>query len=186
MSGFFILGGVGLAILLLSFVADEVLSGLFNGLDSDLLSGTAIGAFLTTLGFTGALCEQFLGSWLATGIGIAAGVGVAVGVHWATRTLIRSENAATVNTADLIGVRGTVITDVPSEGYGQIHVVVGGHILRLSARAAAVHTPGPKVDGRSIYGPSSVGPLRTGSSVTVTAVLSPTAVEVTPLPATQP
>jgi hypothetical protein len=53
-----------------------------------------------------------------------------------------------------------VVSAIPVDGFGSVSVVVGGHTVRLNARADA--------------------PLEAGTEVHVTGVLSPTAVTVSP------
>lgn len=53
------------------------------------------------------------------------------------------------------------MTGVPPDGFGVVSILVGGHILRLNARAEQS--------------------LTTGTEVHVTSVLSPTAVTVAPV-----
>lgn len=181
---FLVIGGVGLVLLLLSFVLDEALGEVFSFLDSDFLSGTAIGGFLTMFGFSGSLLERF-GLPAAIGGGAVAGLATAAAVTWATRALMRSSDPGAVKTADLVGREATVITPVPLDGLGQVSIVVDGHLIRLSARRAPDQPVGGALPAPSAYGPAAgYGPagsaeLQAGTTVRVTAVLSATSVEVT-------
>lgn len=53
-----------------------------------------------------------------------------------------------------------MINDIPADGYGEVSVVVGGHLTKLNARC--------------------VEPPSAGHGITVEAVLSPTSVSVAP------
>lgn len=159
MVAFMVVGGIGLLLLAVSFVAGELLDGVLDGLGGDWLSGAAIAGFLAAFGFGGALALN-----AGTGTGLAAAVGVAAGATaggfagWLTTTLSRDGGDAGIRSADLTGREGTVISAVPADGYGEVTVTVTGHLTKLNARAEE--------------------PLAVGTPVRVTAVLSPTAVQV--------
>lgn len=159
MTAFLILGAVGIVLLLFSLVAGELLDGVLDGLGGDWLSGAAIAAFLAAFGFAGALALN-----AGSGTGVAAGVGLGAGAvaggfaGWLTTTLTKDGGDATPRSGDLAGHDGTVISAVPADGYGEVSVVIAGHITKLNARAAE--------------------PLAVGTPVRVTAVLSPTAVHI--------
>lgn len=161
MTAFIVIGTVGLALLLLSVVAGEFLDGLFEAIESDLFSGTAIGAFLAAFGSVGLLVVQPLGMGVAIVAGLVGGLLIGGGVIWISRVLRQGGDEDTVRTATLAGKQGAVVTDIPADGFGQVSVTVAGHITRLSARASV--------------------PLPAGTQVTVTDVLSSTAVRVAPL-----
>ena len=74
---------------------------------------------------------------------------------------LRNSGEGGTPTSDaLIGLPGTVVSDIPEHGYGTISLVNNGHLTRLNARAGI--------------------PLPAGTQVTVTEVLSPTSVMVMP------
>jgi membrane protein implicated in regulation of membrane protease activity len=155
---FVVVGCLGSLLLGVSFLAGEVLDDVLHGLGGERLSGVAIAGFLAASGFGGALALN-----AGTGTGLAAAVGVAAGATaggfaaWLTAALSR-DGGGTPRGADLAGREGTVISAVPADGYGQVTVTVTGHLTRLHARAGE--------------------PLAVGTPVRVTAVLSPTAVQV--------
>jgi membrane protein implicated in regulation of membrane protease activity len=154
---FMIIGGVGIALLLVSLVAGEVFDGLLEGVGGDLLSGAAVAGFLSAFGFVGALTLNATdNSGLAIGAGLLAGAAIGGLAGWGTKLLSKGGDEATVRSSSLVGRHGTVITDVPAGGLGQVSVVVAGHITQLNAR--------------------STEPLPTGTAVTVSAVLSATSV----------
>lgn len=162
MLAFLIIGGVGLALLLISVLVGDHLSGALDGLGAgDWLSGGALAGFVGAFGFAGAIALGGTNSLLIAIIGgLVAGVVVGVAAGWLTLRLQRDGDDSTVRSSALVGVSGTVIDDIPDGGYGVISVVVAGHLTRLNARC--------------------IEPLPAGHPVTVDAVLSPTSVSVTP------
>ncbi|MGL5928399.1 MAG: hypothetical protein ACRCY8_05650 [Dermatophilaceae bacterium] len=155
-----VIGGVGILLLAVSLVAGEFVDGLFDGFGSDLLSGLAVAAFLGAFGFVGALTlDASDNRGAAIGAGLAAGALVGVGTGYATRSLMRGGDEATVRSATLVGLSGSVIDAIPDGGLGQVMVTAAGHLTRLNARADE--------------------PIPNGSAVTIVAVLSPTSVKVT-------
>lgn len=159
MLAFLIIGGVGIALLLVSLVAGEVFDGLFEGVGGDLLSGAAVAGFLAAFGFVGALTMNSTdNSGLAIGAGLGAGLVIGGLAGWGTRYLSRGGDEATVRSSSLAGHHGSVINAIPADGFGQVSLVVAGHITTMNARAAE--------------------PLPSGTPVTITAVLSATSVQV--------
>ena len=63
---FLAIGAVGLALLVISLVVGEIHGGLFEWIDNDLFSGAAVSAFLSALGFVGALVESTSGNTTVT------------------------------------------------------------------------------------------------------------------------
>jgi membrane protein implicated in regulation of membrane protease activity len=157
MLAFLIIGGVGIVLMLVSLVAGEIFDGLLEGVGGDLLSGAAIAGFLAAFGFVGALTLNGTGSGgLAIGAGLVAGVAIGGLAGWGTSLLSKGGDEANVRSSALTGRSGTVISAIPVDGYGQVSIVVAGHITQLNARSGE--------------------PMPSGTSVTVTAVLSPTSV----------
>lgn len=159
MLAFMVIGGIGIALLLVSLVAGEVFDGMLEGVGGDLLSGAAIAGFLAAFGFVGALTLDATGSnGVAIGAGLGAGVLIGGLAGWGTKALSKGGDEANVRSSSLAGREGTVISAIPADGFGTVSVVVAGHITQLNARAPE--------------------PMPAGTGVTVTAVLSPTAVQV--------
>ena len=162
MAAFLVIGVVGLLLLLVSLVLGEVFEGVFDAIGGDLLSGASVAAFLGAFGFTGALVADATGSTAgAVAAGLGAGVVTGGLAGWLTQVLRRGGDDATVRSASLAGRTGSVVSAIPTDGYGDVSIVVAGHITRLNARAGAA--------------------LPAGTPVRVTAVLSPTSVMVEPL-----
>lgn len=159
MTVFFLIGLVGLALLVVTLVAGEVVDGLVDGIGGEWFSGAGLAGFVGAFGFAGALAFDVSDS-LGIGIvvGLVAGALIGALVALGTRYLQRGDNDSTVRTASLVGRAGSVSTPVPAEGYGEITLVAAGHITRLNARSAT--------------------PLPAGVSVTITQVLSATSVMV--------
>ena len=158
MVAFLVIGGVGVALLLVSLIIGDLLDGVLD-FGGDLLSGAALAGFLGAFGFAGALAYDATDSMGASiGIGLVAGLAVGAGAGFAIARLKQGGDEANVRTGDLVGHHGTVISTIPDEGLGEVSIVVSGHITKLNARAA--------------------GTLPAGTPVTVTAILSATAVRV--------
>lgn len=162
MTAFLVFGVVGLVLLAVSLVLGEVFEGIFDAFGSDLISGASVAAFLGAFGFTGALVVNATDS---TGGAVAAGLaaGVVVGglAGVLTLALRKGGDESTVRSSSLLERTGAVVSAIPADGYGDVSIVVAGHITRLNARAAQA--------------------LPAGTPVRVTAVLSPTSVMVEPL-----
>ena len=163
MTAFLIIGGVGVALVLLALIIGDVLDGLFHldVLGGDLFSFSSIAAFVGAFGFGGALGLALIDNTLvAVIVGVVIGALAAWGAVSLTKALKSGENEASFRSDSMIGHAGQVITAIPEGGYGEIRISVGGHVRKLSAK--------------------SVLPVDAGQEVWVSSILSPTAVEVTP------
>ena len=166
MTTFIVIGSVGLLLLVVTLLLGDLVDGLVDGFGPDWLSGTALAAFLAAVGFAGALALQAgLSTGPATAVGVGAGVGAGVLAGLLTRSLTREQDTSTPRSGALVGLSATVVSDVPADGYGTVALVVAGHPTRLNARTAGALA------------------LPTGSVVRVSAVISASAVQVYPLPA---
>lgn len=159
---FIIIGFIGLGVLLLSVVIGDLfdVSGHFDGvLDSDIFSTAAVASFLGAFGFAGYVAHAVVGPlWLAIVIGLAVGLAVGYGAIRLTRSLQRDGDTPSLNTSTMVGLPATVISTIPTQGYGEIRINVGGQPLKINARS---HLEIPQ-----------------GTEVWVSGVLSATAVEV--------
>lgn len=161
MTVFLVVGVVGLVVVGASLLFGEVLDGLFDldFLGGDLFSVASIAAFLGAFGFGGLISLGIVDIlWLAVVVGLVAGVLAAWGATSLTRWLKRGESANTFRSDSLVGATARVITDIPAGGYGEVRI---GGSRKRSARAEQA--------------------LPAGTEVWISAVLSPTAVEVTPV-----
>lgn len=154
---FYVIGAVGLVLLLVSVLAGDVVDGLLGGMDSDLFSGAAIAAFLAAFGFVGALVLNARGSttW-AVLAGLAGGAVLGLATAKASAVLMRGGDEATVRTASLVGASGTVLETIPTSGLGQVTVTVAGHITRLNARADSSLEPGTPITVIRVLSPTAV------------------------------
>lgn len=172
MTVFFVIGGIGVALLLVALLVGDILDGALGfdgidslqGLDSDLLSTAGVAGLLGGFGFGGAIGLALTGSMLvAILVGLMLGFLLGWGAGKLTH-LLRSQGADVApSTSSLIGVEAQVITAVPEEGYGQVRVSHRGHTYTLNAKAPVA--------------------LDSGTRVWISGVLSATSVEVLPVDA---
>lgn len=162
MTTFLVIGGVGVVLLLVALLVGDHVDGVLDSLGGgEWFTGAALAGFLGALGFVGALTLGLTGNVLiASVIGVMSGLTLGAGVGWITVRLRDSGQNDVVRTSSLVGREGTVVSDIPEDGYGEISIVNAGQPLKVNARSA--------------------GPVATGTPVTVTDVLSPTAVHVRP------
>lgn len=171
MTSFLVLGVVGLALLLVSLVVGDVLDGVLDGLlealSGDVFSTAVIGSFVSAFGFGGAVATALGAPGLAAvAVGLASGALFGWVAVWFTRLVKDGGSDGTPTSADLVGRDGAVVSAIPDAGYGTVRVLLGGHVVRVNARAEA--------------------PLPAGTEVHVTSILSPTAVTVAPTWGTLP
>lgn len=158
---FLVVGGVGLVLLLASLILGELGDHSEILGTGDYLSLAAIAGFMAALGFVGALTIGAGGALVASAAGVAAGLLVGGAAGWFTRLLRRQQTAPAPGKDALLGLPGTVVSAIPSSGYGEVTLVVAGQQSKINAR--------------------SLEPVPLGTRVTVVAVLSPTSVQVEPL-----
>ncbi|MFF3289110.1 hypothetical protein [Streptomyces sp. NPDC003023] len=161
MGWFLGLGIAGLALLALSLLFDGVLEGAFDGLSGGLdgvLSLPVIAGFVSMLGFAGAITlgATGLGAAVATGVGVLAGLGAGWLTWRFSRALMRDRGSAAPRGEDLVGSAGTVVTGIPSVGYGEVLVHLGGQPVKLAAKSAAPVARGTEVWVESVLTASSV------------------------------
>ena len=161
MTVFLGIGLVGIVLLTLSLVFGELFDGALGSFDSDWISGAAGSAFIAAFGFGGALVVGSLGTALAVVVGIVTGGVFAWFAGWLVRVLRGSGTDETPGPQDAVGHEATVVTGIPTDGFGVITVRIGGHLLRFNATAEVA--------------------LEAGTPAHVTGVLSPTAVSVAPV-----
>lgn len=161
------LGIAGVVLLALSLIFDGILEGLFggvlDGLFDGLLSLPVIAGFVSMLGFGGAIVlgTTGVGTVAAVGAGVLAGL-VAAWLTWKfSRALMRDQTNATPRSDDLIGSSGSVVTAIPADGYGEVLLRLGGHVVKLSAKS-----PVPVERGAEIWVEASLST----TSVSVRAV----------------
>ena len=163
MIGFLIIGGIGLALLVIGLLFGEIFDVFDVDAGGGLLSGPVIGAFLASFGFGGAL-TMFGADVGVTGGALAGlGSGVVVGgiAAVATRSLMNMRTDETMRTSDLVGRTGVVVTRIPEGGFGEVNVSHLGQTLKYNARAGE--------------------PIDVGTPIEVTVVLSSSALMVKPI-----
>ena len=161
MAGFVAIGAVGLGLLLLTLVLDDMLDGLFDSFGG-LMSGPAVGAFLAAFGFGGALVLSRPDTSVpaATGGGVVAGLVVGGIAGLFVRAIKNMPTDETPSSAGMLGVEAIVVTAIGPDRAGEVLVRLGGSPYKMTAR--------------------SPEPVAAGQPVTVTAVTSPTSVVVEP------
>lgn len=162
MTVFLVVGAVGVVLLLVALVVGDVLDGALEGLSAGFFSTEALSGFLGALGFGGAIALETTGS---TSIAVVVGLVLGVLLGWlaarASRFLHGDGEGDTVRTSDMLERIGSVVSAIPEGGFGVVSLSVGGHITRLNARSSVA--------------------VPAGTQVSVTQVISPTAVQVEPL-----
>ncbi|MFG2598381.1 hypothetical protein [Streptomyces sp. NPDC048462] len=161
------LGIAGVVLLALSLIFDGILEGLFggvlDGLFDGLLSLPVIAGFVSMLGFGGAIVlgTTGVGTFVAAGAGVLAGL-VAAWLTWKfSQALMADQTNATPRDEDLVGSPGSVVTAIPADGYGEVLLRLGGHVIKLSAKSPV--------------------PVERGTEIWVEATLSTTSVSVRPV-----
>ena len=162
MTAFLLVGVLGVVLLLVALVLGDVLDGALEGLSAGFFSTEALAGFLGALGFGGAIALSATGSTtLAVVIGLVLGVLLGAAAAKASAFLHGSGETDTVRTSDMVEKIGSVVNAIPADGFGVVSISVGGHLTRLNARSSV--------------------PVEAGTQVSVTSVISPTAVHVEPL-----
>jgi len=159
---FLVIGIAGLVLLGVAVLLGDLMDGVFNALPGDIFSTAVIGGFVSAFGFGAAIAANLAAPTILTiGVGVVAGVGFAWFAAWLTRLIRGGGSGDTPAAEDALGRDATVLVAIPDGGFGVVRVAIGGHVVRYNARADQ--------------------PVEVGSAVYVSAVLSPTAVTVTPV-----
>lgn len=159
MTVFLVIGGIGVVLLFVSLVVGDLLEGVFGGIGGDLLSGAALSGFVGAFGFAAALAYDASDSTgIAVVVGLIGGLIIGALASWLSLKLRQGGDESNVRTSALTGRVATVMTDIPADGYGEVVIVASGHRTKLNAKSGA--------------------PIAAGTKVTITSVLSATAVTV--------
>ncbi|MFE6486023.1 hypothetical protein ACFVGN_24255 [Streptomyces sp. NPDC057757] len=153
MTWFLGLGVAGVLLLALSLVFDGVFEGLFEGVDAldglfdGWLSLPVVAGFVSMVGFAGAIAmgSTGVGAVGATVVGVPAGVATGWVTYRLSRALLNDGSGAAPRGDDLIGASGSVVTDIPAEGYGEVLVRRGGQPVKLAAKSPAPVARGAEV-----------------------------------------
>ncbi len=158
-----VIGVIGIVVVLLSILLGDIVDGLLDldFLGGDLFSLASVAAFLGAFGFGGVISLAIVNVMLiAVVVGIVAGILAAWGAATFTHWLKRSEANSTFKSHSMVGSTARVITDIPAGGFGEVRVLGSGQSRKRAARSDL--------------------PIPAGTEVWVSAIVSPTAVEVTP------
>lgn len=165
MTAFVIIGGIGLAIVVVSVLFGDFLDGVLDvehfDLGDGILSTPVIGSFLAAFGAAGAFLVHVQQTSLLVAVAGGLGAGAVLGgvALAAVRSLMNMPTDATPRTQDLVGSMGTVVTRIPANGLGEVSLTSAGQRWKVNARSDA--------------------PIPSGSKVIVVEVTSPTSVFVT-------
>jgi membrane protein implicated in regulation of membrane protease activity len=132
---FLIIGGSAVLILVVGLLGMDIFD--FDGPVPIEAAAAVLGAF----GFGSAIASALLDARTPLPLLAAGGTGAAAAVPagWLALRLIRAARRmptdATPVRDDLIGLIGTVISPIPTDGYGEVRVELGGQPVKLNARA---------------------------------------------------
>lgn len=162
MLAFWIVGGVGVALFLVTFVFGELLDGVLDGVDftGGFLSTAAVAGFAAAFGIVGGIAMS-MGAplLLAVVVGVVAGAAIGAVGGLTTKVVKNTPTDRAPGADDLVGARGVVVSAIGDGAYGEVLVRVGGHRQKYNAR-------------------SESGAIAVGSDVLVTDSLSSSSVRV--------
>jgi membrane protein implicated in regulation of membrane protease activity len=144
---FLAIGGIGIVLLAVSLFFGDLLGA--DGVDGPL-SLPSIAGFVGAFGFGGAAASALAGTgtvavFAGLGVGIAVAIPSAIGTIALSRLAARMRTDATPTRADLVGRLGVVVTPIPTDGFGEIRISLGGQPVKLNARADQPVALGAKV-----------------------------------------
>jgi membrane protein implicated in regulation of membrane protease activity len=127
-------GLVGLVVVLLGLVLGDVVDAL--DVTGGYLSVAVLGGAASAFGIAGAATSSATGSPAgALLVGVLAGLLMGVFALLVTRAVARTGTDRALTASDLLGRQGVVVSPVRAGTYGEVRVRVGGHPLKLAARA---------------------------------------------------
>ncbi|MEE8603723.1 NfeD family protein [Euzebya tangerina] len=128
-------GAIGLALLILTFVADTFELDL-PGTDAGI-PGEAIAGFLTSAGIIGYLMTS---TGIASAVTVPVAVGAGVGMGAVTVALVRffisTPTDATPTRSDFVGAIGKVVTPISVGGMGEVVMRRHGQPWKVAAQAS--------------------------------------------------
>lgn len=135
MTGFLVIGGIGVALLVLALVLGDHVDGILEAFEAgEWFTGAGLAGFLGALGFVGALVLGTTDNMAAAiAAGVVAGLAVGAGVAWLTLRLRHAGTGTAPSRASLLGRTGIVVSDIPADGFGEIRV--SGRLDKVNARA---------------------------------------------------
>jgi membrane protein implicated in regulation of membrane protease activity len=154
-----LIGGAGLALLLLMMFVGEIFGGdhdvhvesdvgghadFDHGGGPSLFSTRIIGSFLTAFGVGGVIARYYGQSHpVSSGIGIVAGIVLAGVVYQFAKLLYSQQASSEVRMSSLIGQPAEVTVKIPEGGVGQVTLTFGGERSTHIARSADGGALGP-------------------------------------------
>lgn len=162
MTGFLVIGGIGLAIVVVSLILGDIFEGIFDAFDLDfgagIFSAPVVGSFLAAFGFGASVVMYAAPVGAAGGALSGLGSGLVVGgiALFMTRSLMQMPTDATPKSEDLVGTRGHVVTPIPDGGFGEVTVRLHGQSLKHNARSVAAVDAGERVEVVEVLSASSV------------------------------
>ncbi|QGG96857.1 NfeD family protein [Actinomarinicola tropica] len=159
---FIVVGGLGVGLLVLGLLLDDVLDGLFDVFDSGgALSAPVIGAFLGAFGIGGWLAQRSTSSVLVALV--AAGLAGLVLGYLALRlslAFVDMPTDATPTSGDYLGQIGKVVTPIAA-GRGEVMIRMGGTPHKLTARSDSDLARGVEVVVVEVLSPNAVAVVAT-------------------------
>ena len=162
MAWFVVVGSIGLLIIVLSLVFDDMFEGVFDALDIDvgagLFSTPVIGSFLAAFGLVGSLVVSSTpaGSGIAALAGVVAGVVMGGVAFVVTRALMGMPTDEPVRLSDMVGKEAVVVSAIPQDGFGEVTLVHLGQRMKLNARSPRAVARGETVVVVAVHSASSV------------------------------
>jgi hypothetical protein len=154
------LGALGLVLLLSGLLfgddVDGFLDSAFDALDAGPGVSAALGAALTAVGFGGALLTAPFGMLAGSALGLALGIGVGFATVLLVRLALGGPPEPAPSSSAMLGLFGTVVSDIPEAGYGEILLSVAGTPVKVSARSAVPLDAGAPVYVTEISSSTSV------------------------------
>ncbi|WP_409329438.1 NfeD family protein [Trujillonella humicola] len=149
---FLVVGGIGVALLLVSLVVGEI-GSLALDADGGPFSLEAVAALLGGVGFGGAatiaLLPEDVAGTAAVLIGLLVGLALAVPLAWVAIRLSRAfrdmPTTPTLTRHHLAGAQGVVVSAIPAAGYGEVRLALAGQSLKYAARSDDALPPGTPV-----------------------------------------
>ena len=130
---FVAVGLIGVVLLVVFLVFDDVLDGLIP--DADWVSGPALGAFLAAFGLFGWVAEEGFDAPtpLAVGTGLVGGIGLGWFTAKLAKALMHQPTDATPTARDLLGAEGKVVTAISDGHAGEVLLRLAGQPTKMFA-----------------------------------------------------
>ena len=138
MNWYFILFGVGIVSIVLSFVVGNFFSA--EGVGFSILQPKLVAAFMLVTGGMGLLLTERLGTIGGPGfvlfVSVASGVAAAMILQrFIIVPLTNAQNTSTFDMQATIGVTAEVISKIPQGGYGKIRYNISGSTVTSPAKS---------------------------------------------------